>query len=357
MGLEANAAGHYPEIAPTAYVHPTATVIGRVCVGDRVFDAPHAVIRADEAGPDGTVQPIVIGDCVNVQDCAVIHALGGTGLTIGPRTSIAHAAVIHGPCEIGAGCFVGFNSVVFRATLGSEVVVLHQALVEGVAIPSGCMVTSGARVACDEDVRQLKRTTPELTEFAARVVQTNVRLVESALKERQVEAVNDARVSIVMGSKSDLDVMSEAARTLSQFAVPYEIRVVSAHRTPQKAHQFAATAKARGVKVIIAGAGKAAHLAGVLASLTTVPVIGVPLPASDLGGLDSLLSTVQMPGGVPVATTAIGKAGAKNAALLAIAILALGDDRLDSQLAAFRKSLRAEVENTDREVRQSVTTG
>jgi carbonic anhydrase/acetyltransferase-like protein (isoleucine patch superfamily) len=185
MGLEANSARHHPEIAPTAYVHPSAIVIGRVCVGDRAFVGPYAVIRADETGPDGTVEPIVISECANIQDCAVIHALGGTGVTIGPRASVAHAAVVHGPCEIGAGCFVGFNSVVFRATLGSEVVILHQALVEGVAIPSGCMVSSGGRVTCDEDVRQLKRTTPELTEFAARVVQANVQLVESTLKARQ----------------------------------------------------------------------------------------------------------------------------------------------------------------------------
>jgi len=355
MGLEANAAGHLPEIAPTAYVHPTAAVIGRVCVADRVFVGPHAVIRADEAGRDGAIDPIVIGECVNIQDCVIIHALGGTGVTIGPRTSIAHAAVVHGPCEIGAGCFVGFNSVVFRATLGEGVVVMHQALVEGVALPSGRLVPTGARVVCDEDARQLEPATSELAGFAASVVQANLRFVESAIKRRKEEMLNDAQVSIVMGSKSDLEVMSEAAKTLSQFGVPHEIRVVSAHRTPQKAHQFAATAKAKGIKVIIAGAGKAAHLAGVLASLTTVPVVGVPLASSDLGGLDSLLSTVQMPGGIPVATTAIGKAGAKNAALLAIAILALGDDRLDSQLAAFRESLRAEAEDTDREVQQSAS--
>lgn len=173
--------------------------------------------------------------------------------------------------------------------------------------------------------------------------------------ENTTDMLNDPKVSIVMGSKSDVDVMSEAAKTLDEFGVAYEMRVVSAHRTPQKAHQFAATAKPRGIRVIIAGAGKAAHLAGVMSSLTTLPVIGVPLPTSDLGGLDSLLSTVQMPGGIPVATTAIGKAGAKNAALLAIAILALGDEKLDAQLGAFRESLRAEVEDHDREVRQRVS--
>lgn len=355
MGLEANAAGHVPDIARTAYVHPTATVIGRVCIGDRACVGPHAVIRADEAGPNGTIEPIVIGECANVQDCVVIHALGGTGVTIGPRTSIAHAAVIHGPCEIGANCFVGFNSIIFRATMESKVIVLHQALVEGVAVPGGRMIASGARVVDEEDVRQLELATTEMIAFAARVVQANMQLVESILSRRQIEMSKDVRVSIVVGSKSDLEVMTEAAKTLAQFGVPYEVRVVSAHRTPQKAYEFATTAKARGVQVIIAGAGKAAHLAGVLSSLTTVPVIGVPLPSSDLGGLDSLLSTVQMPGGVPVATTAIGKAGAKNAALLAVAMLALHDEQLDSQLVAFRESMRAEVENTDQEVRQLVS--
>lgn len=163
--------------------------------------------------------------------------------------------------------------------------------------------------------------------------------------------LSEVQVSIVMGSRSDLEFMSEAAKILTEFGVRHEVRVVSAHRTPQKAHELATTAKARGVQVIIAGAGKAAHLAGVLASLTTLPVIGVPLPSSDLGGLDSLLSTVQMPGGIPVATTAIGKAGAKNAALLAVAILALGDDRLATALSAYRETLSGEVENADVEVR------
>ena len=124
----------------------------------------------------------------------------------------------------------------------------------------------------------------------------------------------DPIVSIVMGSKSDLETMSQAVQVLEQFQIPCETRVMSAHRTPDRAHQFACSAKSRGIKIIIAGAGKAAHLAGVIASLTTLPVIGVPMRTSDLGGLDSLLSTVQMPAGIPVATTAIGAAGAKNAA-------------------------------------------
>lgn len=166
------------------------------------------------------------------------------------------------------------------------------------------------------------------------------------------EAQSEVTVSIVMGSQSDEDVMVKAADVLREFGISHEMRVISAHRTPDKAHEFATAAKERGTKVIIAGAGKAAHLGGVLASLTTLPVIGVPMKTSDLGGLDSLLSTVQMPGGIPVATTAIGSSGAKNAALLAIAILALSDQDLDAKLATYRKKMSEAVEEDDSEVRE-----
>jgi len=159
-------------------------------------------------------------------------------------------------------------------------------------------------------------------------------------------------VTIVMGSKSDYDVMKESARVLAEFQVPHEVRVISAHRTPDRAHEFATGAEARGIKVIIAAAGKAAHLGGVLAALTTVPVLGVPMTTSDLGGLDSLLSIVQMPAGIPVGTTAIGKAGAKNAALLAVAILALSDSELNDRLKQYRQRMRDEVEADDEEVRR-----
>ncbi len=160
-------------------------------------------------------------------------------------------------------------------------------------------------------------------------------------------------VSIVMGSKSDLDVMSEAAAVLQEFGISHELRVISAHRTPDRAHAFGRGAKERGTKIIIAGAGKAAHLAGVMASLTTLPVIGVPMPTSDLGGLDSLLSTVQMPGGIPVATTAIGKAGARNAGLLAVAMLALADSALAARLDQAREKMRQEVEQADEQLQAS----
>ena len=143
-------------------------------------------------------------------------------------------------------------------------------------------------------------------------------------------------VGIIMGSKSDWETMSHADEVLTQYGVPHECRVVSAHRTPDWMRQYAMEAEQRGIQVIIAGAGGAAHLPGMVASHTTLPVLGVPVQSSALSGLDSLLSIVQMPGGVPVATLAIGKAGATNAALLAISILALEKPELRNKLREAR---------------------
>ncbi len=158
-------------------------------------------------------------------------------------------------------------------------------------------------------------------------------------------------VAIVMGSKSDYEIMKESAKILNLFGIPYEVRIISAHRTPDRAHSFATTAEEMGIQLIIAAAGKAAHLAGVLAALTTLPVLGVPMTTSDLGGLDSLLSMVQMPSGIPVGTTAIGKAGAQNAALLAVSILALADPQIRAELKMYRQRMRLEVEAADDEIR------
>jgi len=143
-------------------------------------------------------------------------------------------------------------------------------------------------------------------------------------------------VGLIMGSKSDWETMAAAAQTLDALAVPYEAKVVSAHRTPQRLYEYATGAKARGLKVIIAAAGGAAHLPGMSAAMTPLPVLGVPIKSRDLKGLDSLLSIVQMPKGVPVGTLAIGEAGAVNAALMAAAILALNDDALAARLDAYR---------------------
>tara|TARA_R110002167_G_scaffold222576_4_gene427522 strand:+ start:291 stop:794 length:504 start_codon:yes stop_codon:yes gene_type:complete len=158
-------------------------------------------------------------------------------------------------------------------------------------------------------------------------------------------AGNDAApvVGIIMGSRSDWETMRHAAEVLTELGVPHETRVVSAHRTPQRLYDYAHTAKGRGLKAIIAGAGGAAHLPGMAASMTILPVFGVPVESKALSGMDSLLSIVQMPGGIPVGTLAIGKAGAKNAGLLAAAVVALGDPAVEAALTRWRDALTASV--------------
>jgi phosphoribosylaminoimidazole carboxylase PurE protein len=158
------------------------------------------------------------------------------------------------------------------------------------------------------------------------------------------------KVLVVMGSKSDLPVMKPAKDRLEEFGIEVELRIVSAHRTPEMVRDLALTARERGVGVIIAGAGYAAHLAGVIAAHTTLPVIGVPIASSSLLGIDALLSTVQMPPGVPVATVGIGDAGARNAAILAAEILALSDDELARRIADLRARMSEDVKRADREV-------
>lgn len=157
-------------------------------------------------------------------------------------------------------------------------------------------------------------------------------------------------VGILMGSDSDLPTMGEAAKVLQEFDVPFEIHVSSAHRTPDRVIRFARDAEKRGFRVLIAGAGGAAHLAGVTAAHTVLPVIGVPMEGGALHGLDALLSTVQMPGGIPVATVAIGKPGARNAGLLAVQILALTDAGLRRDLLASRRRMSAQVAEKDRQL-------
>jgi phosphoribosylaminoimidazole carboxylase PurE protein len=160
-------------------------------------------------------------------------------------------------------------------------------------------------------------------------------------------------VGIVMGSDSDLPVMTEAAQTLKKFGVSFEVEITSAHRSPARTSEYARTAIERGLKVLIVGAGGAAHLAGVIAAETTLPVIGVPIPSTTLAGLDSLLSTVQMPGGVPVACTAIGKPGAINAAVFAVEIIATSDAALAAKLREYKEQLaRAVAEKSEKVKRE-----
>jgi phosphoribosylaminoimidazole carboxylase PurE protein len=163
-------------------------------------------------------------------------------------------------------------------------------------------------------------------------------------------------VSIVMGSDSDLDVMREAAKALEDFGIDYEIDVTSAHRSPERTAEYARKAAARGVRVIIAGAGGAAHLAGVIAAHTSLPVIGVPISSTALNGFDSLLATVQMPAGIPVATVAIGKPGATNAGILAAQILALSNAALAKKLSGHKQKLANSVEEKSRKLKMTLGT-
>ncbi len=164
--------------------------------------------------------------------------------------------------------------------------------------------------------------------------------------------MNKPIVLIIMGSDSDLPIMEAGAKVLEEFEVPFEMRISSAHRSPKRTAALAAEAAGRGIRVIIAGAGMAAHLAGVIAAETILPVIGVPIGGGALNGLDALYSTVQMPGGIPVATMAIGSAGAKNAAVFAVQLLALGDAKLTEKLLTYREKMSLEIEIKDRKLQE-----
>lgn len=174
-----------PEVEDGAWIHPSAALVGNVSIGSRAYVGPQASIRADEPGPDGSVAPVVIESEANVQDGAVLHALGGTSVVVRSRTSVAHGAVVHGPCQVGPGCFIGFNTVVYDAELGEQVVVMHGAVVENVEIPDGLIVPSRAAVCCQEDVRALDEASESALAFADEVSRTNVHLAEVKNSEQQ----------------------------------------------------------------------------------------------------------------------------------------------------------------------------
>ena len=162
-------------------------------------------------------------------------------------------------------------------------------------------------------------------------------------------------VGIIMGSDSDLPIMEEVTKVLKQFEIPYEIGVYSAHRSPHRTAEYVRTARERGLKLIVAGAGASAHLAGVTAAETTLPVIGVPIDSSPLSGFDALLSTVQMPPGVPVATMGVGKSGATNAGIFAVQVLALSDERLSEKLTSYKAQLEKSVAEKSKKVQEQHT--
>lgn len=177
--IRRNPSGHLPTIASSAYVDRTAIVCGKVVVGECVFIGPYAVIRADETDAEGDMEPIVIGAHSNIQDGVVIHSKAGAAVRIGEFTSIAHRAIVHGPCEIGDRVFLGFNSVVFNCRIGSGCVVRHNAVVDGRDLPPGFHVASTTRIGPNTDLRSLPPLTTALSEFSEDVARTNIDLVRA----------------------------------------------------------------------------------------------------------------------------------------------------------------------------------
>ena len=178
MPIRPNPCGDWPEVHPTAYIDPTAQVIGRVRIGPHVFVGPNAIIRADELDKDGIVRAIVVEAQCNVQDGVIIHALAGTEVTIGQQTSLAHGAILHGPCSLGERCFVGFGAVGFKANMGSGVFIATRAVVENVKIPANTFVPSSTFSSQAQIVR-LRKTNPHERGFMKDVVQANLKLTET----------------------------------------------------------------------------------------------------------------------------------------------------------------------------------
>ena len=190
--IRPNPRGDWPDVDPAAYIDPTAQVIGRVRIGPLVFIGPGAVIRADEADRNGEVKPIVLEAECNVQDGVIIHALAGTHVTIGRRTSVAHGAIIHGPCSLGEQCFVGFGAVVFKATVGPGVFIAARAVVQEADVPANLFVPPSAAISQDM-VGRLRATTPHERGFTEEVVGANLKLAEGYLGLVHAKGITDGR--------------------------------------------------------------------------------------------------------------------------------------------------------------------
>jgi len=291
---------------------------------------------------DPEAQPLLMRlktDLVEIMEAVIDGRLHEINLEIDPRPTVCVVLAAGGyPGAYEKGLVIkGLG----EAAKVEDVMVFHA----GTAQKDGHVVTAGGRVLGvtaigDTLAVAIARAYEAVGRIGWQGCFSRKDIGAKALRRQQ----GGAQVSIVMGSDSDLPTMQACADFLKKMAVPYEITVASAHRTPARAMGIAETARDRGVKVIIAAAGMAAHLAGVLAAHTTLPVIGVPMDASSLNGLDALLSTVQMPPGVPVATMGIGKAGAKNAAILACQILSIADEALAQKLADQKEAMAAEVD-------------
>ena len=293
---------------------------------------------------DPEAQPLLMrlkSDLIEVLEACIDGTLDKIEMKIDPRPTVC--------VVISSGGYPGSYETgkQIRGLTAASKVQGVQVFHAGTAIKNRRTVTSGGRVlgvtAVGKDLETaITRAYKSVSQISWTGSYFRNDIGAKALR-RKDKTDNNAVVGIVMGSDSDLPAMQAAATFLQGMSIPYEITVASAHRTPSRAIQWAETAQRRGLKVIIAGAGMAAHLAGVLSAHTDIPVIGVPLDASSLNGLDSLLSTVQMPPGIPVATMGIGKSGAKNAAVLATRILALSDGKLAEKLEKYRASMEKEV--------------
>ena len=290
---------------------------------------------------DPEAQPLLVrmqNDIVPVMQAVIDERLDACRLDIDPRASVCVVMAAGGyPQAYKKGDVI---TGIDAANRMRDVVVFHA----GTRLEKDQVLSSGGRVlgvtALGDTVELAIK---KAYQAVAKINWPNVHYRRDIGKKALVRMQSRPRVGIVMGSDSDLKVMEGALGIFKKFGIPIEITVASAHRSPERAAAYATSARQRGLKVIIAGAGHAAHLAGVLAAHTTLPVIGVPIDSSCLQGLDALLSTVQMPPGIPVATVAIGKPGAKNAAILAVQIMGVSDDALAAELEAFKKEMAAEV--------------
>jgi phosphoribosylamine---glycine ligase len=294
---------------------------------------------------DPEAQPLLMrlkSDVIDIFEAAIDERLDQIEMKIDPRPTVCVVMASGGyPGKYDSGKPIrGLK----KASEVPGVVVFHA----GTNIKNGRVASAGGRVLGVTAVgKDLKKSIDNAYKAVGMISWTGsffrTDIGAKALSRRQ-ELDTKPVIGIVMGSDSDLPVMQAAADFLTSMSIPFEMTVASAHRTPERAASFASTAQKRGLKMIIAGAGMAAHLAGVLAAHTDLPVIGVPLDASPLNGMDALLATVQMPPGIPVATMGIGKSGAKNAAVLAARILALGDKELGRRLVEYKTSMVKEVE-------------
>ncbi|MEW6427630.1 MAG: phosphoribosylamine--glycine ligase [Thermodesulfobacteriota bacterium] len=321
---------------------------GVLYAGLMIKDGVAKVLEYNCRFGDPECQPLLMrlnSDLVEVMEAVIDGRLDSVRLDIDPRPTVCVVMAAGGyPGSYAKGQVIhGLD----QAATEEGVVVFHA----GTARKGDDIVTAGGRVlgvtAIGDDLRSaIDRAYRAVASISWKDVQYRRDIGRKALR-REMPAV---RVGIVMGSDSDLEVMKKAAEVLNEFGVGYEMAVNSAHRTPEAAARFAATARDRGIRVIIAGAGMAAHLAGAMAAHSTLPVIGVPIDVPPLNGLDALLATVQMPPGVPVASMGIGKAGAKNAGLFAVQILAAGDQVLADRLVAYKKEMAAQVEEKNRKL-------